>query len=167
MEPILYTPIGRLRTPLRTPAQSPVQPAGGRDIEGSAELEDRFADALTDLDGFSHVILLYHFDRVGPYRPRVKPFLDDREHGLFAVRAPARPNPIGLSVVELLGVDGAVCRLRGLDMLDGTPLLDIKPYVPAFDQPPGPIRVGWLAGAADRARAARADDRFSAESDCD
>jgi len=153
-------PIGVLRTPFAEAQGCPIQPAGARGVMGRAELEPRLAPALTDLEGFSHLILLYHCHLAGGARLKVRPFLDQAERGLFAVRAPARPNPIGLSVVRLVGVEGAVLNLTDVDMVDGSPLLDIKPYVPAFDQPPGPVRVGWMEGKAEAAAAIRADRRF-------
>jgi tRNA-Thr(GGU) m(6)t(6)A37 methyltransferase TsaA len=121
----------------------------------------QYAEGLKDLAGFSHLILLYHFHRAGPARLTVTPFLDDAPHGVFATRAPARPNPIGLSVVRLVGVEGLVLHLTDVDVLDQTPLIDLKPYVPAFDQPDGPVRVGWLSGRAAGAATAAADERFA------
>lgn len=165
MDAVTYNSIGTLHTPFTDPANMPIQPAGAAEVCGSAKIRPDLMEALTDLEGFSHVILLYHFHKVGPTRMTVRPFLDDRPHGVLAVRAPARPNSIGLSVVELLGRDGATLHLRGVDMLDGTPLLDIKPYVPAFDQPTGAIRIGWLADRVNNVGAARADDRFGGNTD--
>ena len=159
-EPVVFTPIGLIRSPFRNVEDMPIQPAGAHDVLGAAELSPEYAPALADLEGFSHLILLYHFHRAKPYAPTVTPFLDKTPHGLFATRAPARPNPIGLSVVELLAVEGSVLRLRGVDILDGTPLIDIKPCVPAFDAPQGEVRTGWLEGCAKRTAAARSDDRF-------
>lgn len=161
MSEILYTPIGELRTPFSDPKGAPIQPRGSEDAQGRAELLPGLAPALADLAGFSHVILIYHCHRAGPFQPVVKPFLDPEAHGLFATRAPARPNPIGLSVVALEGVEGATLLLRGVDMLDHTPLLDLKPYVPGFDHPPGQVRTGWLQGRAGKADSAKADDRFA------
>jgi tRNA-Thr(GGU) m(6)t(6)A37 methyltransferase TsaA len=118
-----------------------------------------YADGLADVEGFSHIILLYWFHRVQGYSLTVRPFLDDRPRGLFATRSPRRPNPIGLSVVELIERRGTVLRIRGVDVVDGTPVLDIKPYVPAFDAPEK-ARVGWLEGKAERSETRTADDRF-------
>lgn len=159
-EPVIFTPIGLVRSPFVNVEDMPIQPAGAREVLGSIELLPEFAPALADLEGFSHLILLYHFHRAKPYAPTVTPFLDNTPHGLFATRAPARPNPIGLSVVELLAVEGTVLRLRGVDILDGTPLLDLKPCVPAFDTPHGEVRTGWLEGCAKRTATARSDERF-------
>ena len=118
---------------------------------------DPFVEGLSDLDGFSHVILLYHFHKTDGYKLRVIPFLDTRPRGLFATRAPRRPNPIGLSVVKLLGIEGNELSVEGIDVLDGTPLLDVKPYVGEFDVREG-ARFGWLEKS--RERRAVADDRF-------
>ena len=115
---------------------------------------------LQDLDGFSHVILLYHFDRSDGHELTVVPFLDDRPRGVFATRAPRRPNPIGLSVVKLERIEGRVLHIDGVDVLDETPLLDIKPYVPAFDAP-AECRSGWLEDVGDSARDRRSDQRFT------
>ena len=159
-ESVAFTPIGIVRSPFTRVEDMPIQPAGAREVEGTVELLPEYASALADLEGFSHLILLYHFHRAKPYSPTVTPFLDKTPRGLFATRAPARPNPIGLSVVELVAVEGHVLRLRGVDILDGTPLLDLKPCVPAFDAPQGEVRTGWIAANAARTAAARSDDRF-------
>jgi tRNA-Thr(GGU) m(6)t(6)A37 methyltransferase TsaA len=137
----------------------PIQPAGARGIRGTVELEPEFAAGLADLDGFSHVILLYHLHRSDGYRLEVVPFMGDKPHGVFATRAPRRPNPIGLSVVRLVGVKDNVMEIEDVDMLDGTPLLDIKPYVPEFETPQE-FRRGWLEKARGRVRKHRSDDRF-------
>lgn len=154
----MYEPIGVLHTPFSDPAGAPIQPPGARGVEGWAELRPELVEGLKDLEGFSHLILIYHCHRAKEPELLVKPFLDTRFHGVFAVRAPARPNPIGLSVVRLLAVEGSRLRLAEVDMLDGTPLLDLKPYVPQFDMPEGEVRIGWLTGkvaAADRCGDAR------------
>jgi len=161
MNQICYEPIGLLYTPFREPSGAPIQPCGAGDALGRAELRPELAPALEGLDGFSHVILLYHCHRAAACKLKVKPFLDQNEHGLFATRAPARPNPMGLSVVELVAVEGNVLRLKGVDMLDQSPLLDLKPYVPQFDAPPGEVRTGWLADKAQDAPTKKADERFS------
>lgn len=161
MTEICYEPIGLLYTPFSEPSGAPIQPCGAGDAKGRAELRPELAPALEGLDGFSHVILLYHCHRAVAFKAKVRPFLDKNEHGLFATRAPARPNSIGLSVVELVAVEGNVLHLQGMDMLDQSPLLDVKPYVPQFDAPPGTVRIGWLADKARDAPTQRADERFS------
>lgn len=127
-------PIGIIRTGYRAAAGTPIQTATApEDALGTVELRPEFAAGLKDLDGFERIWLIYWFDRVSDPELLVKPYLDHTERGVFATRAPARPNRIGMSPVRLLGIDGNVLRIAGVDMLDGTPLLDIKPYLPAFD----------------------------------
>ena len=138
----------------------PVQPCAARGVIGRIELRADLAAGLDYLHGFSHLIVLYHFHNQSDVRLTVTPFLDDREHGLFATRAPCRPNPIGLSVLRLQKVDGTTLEVMDVDMLDGTPLLDIKPYVPAFDQPQGDIRTGWLMTSVPGLLTARSDESF-------
>ncbi len=160
LEAITYQPIGMVHTPHKTPQGAPIQPTGARGAVGRAVLKPELAPGLKDLAGFSHVILLYHCHLAGQANLEVKPFLDAEPHGVFATRAPARPNALGLSVVRLKGVEDNVLLLEDVDLLDGTPLLDIKPYVPDFDQPPGPVKTGWLAGRAADAGTAKGDQRF-------
>ena len=152
-------PIGVIRTPYSEREGTPIQPPGAEGVAGRVEVDPAYAEGLRDLDGFSHVILIYVFHLSEGHDLTVVPFLDDEPRGLFATRAPRRPNPLGLSVVRLERVAGRVLHVAGVDMLDGTPLLDIKPYVPAFDGPTG-CRTGWLEKAADEARGKRADGRF-------
>jgi tRNA-Thr(GGU) m(6)t(6)A37 methyltransferase TsaA len=126
---------------------------------GTVEIEPHVEPGLKDLSGFSHIILIYHFHTSEGYALELKPFLDKTLRGVFATRAPRRPNPIGLSVVRLLAVQGRTLHVQGLDVLDGTPLLDIKPFVPAFDAPHAD-RIGWLSDKAQGAQDIRADNRF-------
>ena len=158
---IQYRQIGLIRSPFQDPAGMPIQPNSARGVEGTVVIEEALAPGLRDLDGFSHIILLYHFHLSRGVELLVKPFLDDQERGLFATRAPRRPNSIGLSIVELLEVRGNILRIANVDVLDRTPLLDIKPYVSYFDQPEA-TRLGWLAGAAEKSKTKQSDDRFSA-----
>jgi len=130
---ITYKPIGVIRSEHLAVEETPIQPVYAKGCRGRAEVFAEFADGLRDLEGFSHVYLIYHFHRAGPARLMVKPFLQDVERGVFATRAPCRPNAIGLSVVELVRREGNVLHLDGVDILDGTPLLDIKPYTAKFD----------------------------------
>jgi tRNA-Thr(GGU) m(6)t(6)A37 methyltransferase TsaA len=141
--PIQFRPIGIIRSAHTVPEETPIQPAFARGAVGRAEILPEFAEGLDDLDGFSHLYLIYHLHKAGAARLRVTPFLDDVPRGVFATRAPSRPNPIGLSIVRLLKREGTILHLDELDILDGTPLLDIKPYVPRFD-PKVKIRTGWL-----------------------
>jgi len=156
---VTYRAIGTIRSPYRTPADMPIQPSGESAAPGEAELLPELADGLRDLEGFSHVILLYHFHEARRADLTVTPFLDATPRGVFATRAPTRPNPIGLSVVPLLAVEGNRLRLGRVDVLDGTPLLDVKPYVPEFDQPHD-VRIGWLEAARGKAAETRSDERF-------
>ena len=130
---IEYRPIGIIHSPLKQPHGAPIQPPAGRGIEATVEVFPEYIEGLEDLGGFSHIILIYHFHLSGQVRLKVKPYLDDALHGIFATRAPARPNPIGLSIVRLVGVEATSVFIQDVDIVDGTPLLDIKPYVPKFD----------------------------------
>jgi tRNA-Thr(GGU) m(6)t(6)A37 methyltransferase TsaA len=134
-------PIGVIRSPFVDKDQTPIQPSRSQAI-GQVEVYAEYAEGLQDVEGLSHVILLYVFHRSSGYALHVKPFLDDRPHGLFATRYPQRPNPIGLSIVHLLARHDNVLEIEGVDVLDGTPLLDIKPYVPDFDVRTE-VQVGW------------------------
>ena len=154
---IEYTPIGVVHSPFTSTEGMPIQPSRAKGIRGTVEVLPQFAPGLDDLAGFSHIVLLAHLHQSRPYRLKVVPFLDTEQRGVFATRAPARPNPIGLSVVRLLEVRGATLSVENLDLLDGTPLLDIKPYVREFDEATE-ARFGWLESA--RLREAVSDDRF-------
>ena len=156
---ISYQPIGTIHSPFKGVEKVPIQPAAASGIRGTVEVSAGFAAGLQDLEGFSHVILLYHFHRVTQARLTVVPFLDDRPRGVFATRAPSRPNPIGLSIVRLLGIEGNVLRVENMDIVDGTPLLDIKPYVPQFDHTEAE-RIGWLEATRCRVEETISDDRF-------
>lgn len=152
-------PIGLIRTPFAAPDNMPVQPAGAGDAFGQAVLDEAFVAGLRDLEGFSHIFLIYLFHRVNRTELQVVPFLDTVPRGVFATRSPLRPNHIGMSIVQLLAVDGPVLHLQGVDMLDNTPLLDIKPYIAAFDQV-GHSRSGWMTASAGTVAATRSDKRF-------
>ena len=156
---IEYQPIGVIHSPFQTTEGMPIQPSGAAGIEGTVELFHQFRQGLKDLDGFSHIILIYHFHRSTGYSLLVTPFLDSVERGVFATRAPKRPNSIGVSVVRLVRVEEDTLHVENIDVLDGTPLLDIKPYVPEFDHHVAD-RVGWLDQARGRVQESRADDRF-------
>ncbi len=137
----------------------PIQPAGAAGVKGTVEVFEDFHPGLEDLDGFSHIILLYHFHRSHSFNLHVVPFMDSEPRGLFATRAPKRPNPIGISVVRLDKIEDGLLHIQNLDILDGTPLLDIKPYVPEFDAP-GEVRTGWLEKARKTVQSQKSDDRF-------
>ncbi len=159
METITYRPIGVIHSPFKDKEGMPIQPAGAQGIAGTVALDPKYTEGLNDLEGFSHIILLYHFHRSEGYALTVKPFLDDAMRGVFATRAPNRPNPIGFSIVRLVKVEGRTLSIEGVDIIDGTPLLDIKPYVPEFDGPKAE-RTGWLSGKAEKANTLKADRRF-------
>ena len=156
---IEYHPIGIVHSPFSTLENMPIQPAGAAGVTGSVELYPEYIDGLQDLGGFSHVVLLYHFHQATGFSLVVTPFLDDKRHGVFATRAPRRPNPIGLSVVRLVKIEGNLLAIENVDILDGTPLLDIKPYVPQFDQFPVD-KIGWLEDVQSQVSRRRSDRRF-------
>jgi tRNA-Thr(GGU) m(6)t(6)A37 methyltransferase TsaA len=159
MTDIRYKPIGVIRTPFPSPNGVPIQAAAARGIVGRVEMDPGIVDGLTDLEGFSHVILIYHFHEAKAASLRVTPFLDSVERGVFATRSPARPNAIGISVVRLLGIEGNVICVENVDIVDGTPLLDIKPYVPQFDGADD-LRIGWLKDNIRKLNHTRDDGRF-------
>jgi tRNA-Thr(GGU) m(6)t(6)A37 methyltransferase TsaA len=137
----------------------PIQPPGAAGVNGTIHIRDEFVAGLRDLDGFSHLILLYVFHQSKGYNLEVTPFMDTTIRGLFATRAPKRPNPIGLSIVQLDRIDSGVLHISNVDILDGTPLIDIKPYVPNFDQQKD-VRIGWLAKNESEVAHKISDDRF-------
>ena len=159
MMSIEFQPIGVIHTPFTKPEGIPIQPAGATGVKGTVEVFERYRAGLKDLDGFSHVILLYHFHRSHGFNLHVTPFMDSESHGLFATRAPKRPNPIGLSVVQLDKIGGGMLHIQNVDILDGTPLIDIKPYVPEFDSQRD-VRTGWLEQARNTVTWKKSDDRF-------
>ena len=152
-------PIGVIRTLFSEPKGTPVQAVAAPDAVGVVEVFPEFAEGLKDIDGFSHLILLYHLHLVKPAGLLVKPFLGDDVHGVFATRSPARPNPLGLSVVRLTGRNENQLFIRDVDMVSGTPLLDIKPYVAAFDRRDS-VRSGWFEPQLHKLETARDDGRF-------
>jgi tRNA-Thr(GGU) m(6)t(6)A37 methyltransferase TsaA len=152
--------IGVVRSEFKTLENMPIQPTGNAAAAGYLEIEAAYEEGLRDLDGFSHIYILYYFHEVKQSKLLVKPFMDDAVHGVFATRAPVRPNPIGMSVVAIDRIEGNRIYIHNLDVLDGTPLLDIKPYVPAFDMPKADVRVGWLDKPAAAIQAKKSDQRF-------
>jgi tRNA-Thr(GGU) m(6)t(6)A37 methyltransferase TsaA len=160
LNPVCFKPIGQIRTPHRSLVNMPVQPVGAGGIEGYVELDPELQEGLADLEGFSHVILIYHLHEVKDYNLKVIPFMDDKEHGIFATRSPKRPCAIGLSTVKLTKIDGNRISFEGADMLDGTPLLDLKPFFRQTDNRPDAIS-GWLDEKHEKkAYSHRSDDRF-------
>jgi tRNA-Thr(GGU) m(6)t(6)A37 methyltransferase TsaA len=136
---------------------TPIQTVYGKETEAQVVVDEAYKAALDDIDGFERIWLIYWMDRVGQYKPKVVPYRDTMEHGLFATRSPSRPNPIGMSIVRLIKRNGAILHIADIDILDGTPLLDIKPYVPEFDAHPV-SRAGWFDKAGVDRR--KADARF-------
>ncbi|OPY89911.1 MAG: putative tRNA (adenine(37)-N6)-methyltransferase [Syntrophus sp. PtaU1.Bin208] len=130
---IIYRPIGVVRSEHTVPEKTPIQPVYARECKGEVEVYPEFKEGLSDLDHFSHLYLIYHLHRAESAQLMVKPFLQDIMRGIFSTRAPRRPNPIGLSIVELICRKGNILHINGVDILDGTPLLDIKPYTAKFD----------------------------------
>ena len=157
--PTTFTSIGTIRSPWTELAGMPVQPAGAQGVRGTIILDERFRGGLKDIDGFSRLILIYALHKATGHALEVVPFLDTVPHGIFATRAPKRPNPIGLSVVRLVSAEACTLTIEDVDILDGTPLLDIKPYVPAFDCFPGE-KAGWFDACCHRVGSTRSDDRF-------
>ena len=162
MTTISYQPIGTVHSPFEGVNNVPIQPTGATGIRGTIEVFAEYGAGLKDLGGFSHVILLYHFHRCQSFSLLVKPFLDEVQRGVFATRAPARPNPIGLSIVRLERIEHDTLHVLDVDMLDGTPLLDIKPFVPAFDAR-DQTRIGWLTHNLEKLKAMKDDGRFLPE----
>ena len=145
------TPIGVVRSPFGDTSQIPKGPDAQHHAEGTLEIRQEFEAGLTDIEGFSHLFVIWIFHQADGYDLTSTPPTDDRPHGVFASRSPKRPNPIGLTVVELLRRDGPRLHVRGVDMLDGTPILDIKPYLSSV--PAEKVRRGWLAEAEARRKA--------------
>ena len=143
MSTITYKPIGIIHSPFKEPKNVPIQAVASKGTKGTIEVNPEFAEGLMDLEGFSHIILLYHLNLVKGYSLRVKPFLDQNLHGVFATRAPSRPNPIGLSTVRLTKIQDNTLHIEDVDIVDNTPLLDIKPYIPQFDNRKT-RKIGWF-----------------------
>ena len=156
--PLSIIPIGIVHSPFEGPEGMPIQAALSEAV-GTLEIYAEYVDGLRDIAGFDFLILLYCFHMATKESLRVTPFLDDEPRGVFATRAPTRPNRIGLSVVRLLKVTGNVLDIGNVDMVSGTPIIDIKPYVPAFDSR-AECRIGWFARKLDSAAKVRADDRM-------
>jgi tRNA-Thr(GGU) m(6)t(6)A37 methyltransferase TsaA len=155
----IIEPIGEIITPFKTKAGMPIQSNGAKGIKGQIALKEVFVEGLTDLDGFSHIIVIYRFYRSEGFEMLTTHFLDTKKRGLFATRAPNRPNSIGLSVVRLISIEENVLNEENVDMLDGTPLLDIKPYIPAIDAHEAE-RVGWTEERTNELPGVKLDNRF-------
>lgn len=159
MKEITYKPIGIVYSPFKEPKGTPIQPTTAKGIKGKIEMFSEYVDGLQDIDGFSYIILLYHCHLAKGFSLKVKPFLDDKLHGVFATRAPRRPNSIGFSIVHLIRIEENIIHIQDVDIIDGTPLLDIKPYIPNFD-----IReigkIGWLEKNIHKQEMSKDDGRF-------
>ena len=159
---ITYQPIGFIHSPFTNLAEMPIQPTGAASAPGTVEILPEYQQGLKDLEGFSHIILIYHLHAAQRGPLMVTPFLDSQPRGIFATRAPTRPNPIGISIVRLVKIEGCTLFIEALDILDGTPLLDIKPYVPAFDGHPE-AHAGWLDSVQSKLNQTQSDDRFQSK----
>ena len=157
---IQYNPIGVVHSPFKNPTGTPIQAVAGAEFEAEIEIFSDFQEGLTGIEGFSHLILLYHLHRIQKAELLVKPFLGEEIHGIFSTRSPGRPNPIGFSVVQLVKVDGGRLWIRDVDILDQTPVLDIKPYVGEFDIRPVD-RIGWFAANLYKLPTVKDDGRFA------
>jgi tRNA (adenine37-N6)-methyltransferase len=143
MKKIVLKPIGIIHTPHKDIKNMPIQPIAAEGIKGHIELYPQYAGGLKDLDGFSHIILLYHFHKVKDFELKVVPFMDTEPRGIFACKAPKRPNAIGISTVKLISIENNILHIEQADMLDGTPLIDIKPFYPRYDNREN-VTIGWL-----------------------
>jgi tRNA-Thr(GGU) m(6)t(6)A37 methyltransferase TsaA len=159
-ETITVERIGIIHSPFKELVNMPVQSLGAQSAEGRMVLDERFTEGLRDLDGFSHIYLVYHFHKASRTELQVIPYMDTVKRGVFATRSPLRPAHIGISVVELVNVSGNVLTVRGLDILDGTPLIDIKPYMPQFDCWQNATS-GWIQASRPDVERRRSNDRFA------
>ena len=158
--------IATIRSPFCDLVNMPVQPKGAKEIYATIEFKEAYIEGLKDLDGFSHVYLIYYFHKINESKLSVIPF-NDKTHtprGVFSTRTPMHPNSIGLSVVELVSVKENIVTIKGVDILDGTPLLDIKPYIENFDKVEGEVRSGWMKSSKHEVSEKRSDDRFICKS---
>ena len=161
MNTIKFKSIGTIHSPFKDLEGMPIQPIGARGIKGKIDVNSEYNGGLKDLEGFSHIILIYHLHLSKGHLLEVKPFLDTEKRGIFATRAPKRPNPIGLSVVKLEKIEGNTLHIIDVDIVDGTPLLDIKPYIPHFDKhPDDDIIIGWFEDKYKDASSKKSDGRF-------
>jgi tRNA-Thr(GGU) m(6)t(6)A37 methyltransferase TsaA len=160
VDEIRYKPIGVVHSPFKKPEGTPIQPAAAKGVNGTVEVFSEYAEGLKDVEGFSHIILIYHFHLSKGASLKVKPYMDNKAHGIFAMRGTSRPNPIGISIVRLVRIEENILHIQDVDILDGTPLLDIKPYVPEFD-----IRevgkIGWLEKNVRKITTTKDDGRFT------
>ena len=160
MDKITYEPIGVIHSYFKQKEDVPIQAALSEESKGQIEVYPQFQLGLKDLEGFSHIIPLYHFHLSKGFSLLNKPFLEEVEHGIFSIRAPKRPNPIGISIVKLEKIENNILYIKDVDIIDGTPLLDIKPYIPQFDAVETPIQTGWMQDNSKSVVDKRSDDRF-------
>lgn len=153
-------PIGIIHSDFNNIQNMPIQPTGAKASKGYIEIDNKYIEGLKDLEEFSHIIIIYYFHKADKVKLTIKPFLDNNTHGVFSTRAPVRPNHIGLSVVEIHEIKENIISVKNIDVLNGTPVLDIKPFVPAFDVPKSEVRIGWLASNVQNAAAKLSDNRF-------
>ena len=158
MKTVTYRPVGIIHSPFKQTTGVPRQSAGAANINGTIEIFDDYSEGLKDLDGFSHIVVIFHLHMVTRSSLKACPPWDGKEHGVFATRSPHRPNPVGVSVVRLERVVQNILHISGIDMVDGSPVLDIKPYVPELN-PAGNIRTGWLAGKVEAMNKSKSGDR--------
>ena len=159
MDEIKYKPIGIIHSPFKEPKGTPIQTTAAIGIDGKVEVFSEYAEGLKDVEGFSHIILVCHFHLSGKPSLKVKPFMDTQMRGVFATRAPSRPNPIGISIVRLVKIEENILHVQDVDIIDGTPLLDIKPYVCEFD-PKEVNKIGWLEKNVHKLPTSNDDGRF-------
>jgi tRNA-Thr(GGU) m(6)t(6)A37 methyltransferase TsaA len=160
MEPIIIKPIGTIHTPHIDINNMPIQPIAAEGIKGYIELLPEYVPGLKDLEGFSHITLIYHLHKIVGFSLEVIPFMDDQPRGIFSCKAPKRPNAIGISTVKLIGIEDNIIHIEQVDMLDGTPLIDIKPFYPRYDNREN-VKIGWLEKNKDLPLGKlRSDERF-------
>ncbi len=160
MSGIIYNPIGIIHTPFKEAKGTPIQPTASVNNEGKVEIFPKYSSGLQDLENFSHIFLIYHFHLSKKASLMVKPFMDDNEHGVFATRVPSRPNSIGFSIVRLIKIKKNILYINDVDIIDGTPLLDIKPYVHDFDFRKV-TKSGWLEHNIYKLKETKDDERFA------
>ncbi|MEA1986717.1 MAG: tRNA (N6-threonylcarbamoyladenosine(37)-N6)-methyltransferase TrmO [Candidatus Marinimicrobia bacterium] len=156
---IIFRPIGIIHSPFKTMKGTPIQSTAVKDAEGTIEIYTEFVEGLRDLDGFSHIQLLFYFHLSKKFKLEVMPYMDDKLHGVFSTRAPSRPNNIGLSVVRLIKIEGNILHIKNIDMIEGTPLIDIKPFVSKFDNI-DVEKIGWLENKIHKLSETKDDERF-------
>ncbi len=159
MKEIIYKPIGIIHSPFKVPKGTPIQAVVATDVEGKIEVFQEFEEGLKDLEGFSHIILIYHLHLIKKSSLQVKPFLDNQTHGIFATRAPGRPNSIGISIVRLVKIEKNILYVKDFDIIEGTPLLDIKPFISEFDYR-DVTKNGWYEKKVNKLPTSKDDGRF-------